>query len=299
MASPQKEKGFTPIANEILDETCRYKFNGAQLRIIIKIWRLTYGYSRKDHDFSITFLSQVTGLSESAVKKELRFLINSQVLVVTKDATRSKSRMLSFEKDYEKWTVERSEEELKEQLDLFDQGHDCIPNNEETRSNEGHDCTPLEGHDCIPNSDYEGHDCTPIKRKKILKKSIKEKKELFDQFYTIYPRKISRKKAEESWNRLCAHDEFDPEQAINNTLNFLETCKLLETETKYIPHPATFLNQKRYEDYPVIDPEGLAQSKSTFDQNKELLLGGDQFDRATSEIPALQSFGSLPGDKDS
>ncbi|MNW41738.1 Bacteriophage replication protein O [compost metagenome] len=259
MADVQKENGFTSVAHEILDEICQYKFNGAQLRIIIKIWRLTYGYSRKDHDFSISFLSECTRLAERTVKKEIKTLLDLNVLIETKRATRSNSRRIAFNKDYDVWMIERSGgDDMPEQLDLFSvEVHDHAPN---SQPNEVHDCSPHEVHDCSPNSVFEGNDCSPINRYKDLKISIKDKYALFDRFYEIYPRKVSRKKAQESWNRLCNHNDFNPIQALEQTQNFADTCKLLETETKFIAYPATFLNQKRYEDYTVVDPEGLAQS---------------------------------------
>lgn len=296
MARPQIENGFTKIAHELLDAICRFKFNGAQLRIIMKIWRLTYGYNRIDHDFSISFLSEETGLSESAVKKELKTLIDSSVLIVTEKATRSTSRRLSFNKNYDDWTIPKSGDSV-EQLELFssDEVHDRIPNK---KRDQAHDCTPHQVHDCIPNSDYEGHDCTPIKRNKDLNITIKDKESMFEQFYLIYPRKASKKKAESSWRTLCKEKGFDPDKVILLTMNFVETCKLLKTETKYIPYPATFLNQKRYEEYEVIDPEGLAaKKKSKLESNIDFLksqIGGGINDERSGRVAIDESIGRLP-----
>lgn len=297
MARPQIENGFTSVANEILDEICFFKFNGAQLRIILKIWRLTYGYKRKDHDFSITFLHENTGLSESAVKKELKALIGAKVLIEVQKATRSTSRRLSFNKNYEEWIMPKSGDEMSEEKDQFNvnQGHDCAPNKEEDQV---HDCDPHEVHDCIPNSDFEVHDCTPSKRNKDLKKSFKEKEALFDQFYSIYPRKVARKKAESSWRTLCKNKDFDPDLAIANTMNFIETIKLLGTSPTFIPYPSTYLNQKRYEDYPRVDPEGLAAAKETkIDSNLDFLkeqFGGEDTEQATSHLTYGKGDSELP-----
>jgi len=41
MANPQKENGYTPVANEILDELVKLPLNGTQLRIICVVWRFT------------------------------------------------------------------------------------------------------------------------------------------------------------------------------------------------------------------------------------------------------------------
>ncbi|WP_339271491.1 hypothetical protein NYE54_08335 [Paenibacillus sp. FSL K6-1330] len=84
-------------------------------------------------------------------------------------------------------------------------------------------------------------------------------KNQFDQFYEIYPRKVAKAYAEKVWEKLSKDKEFSPEVVIQNTANFAETHKLLQTDKKHIPHPSTYLNQKRYEDYEVVDPERLLQ----------------------------------------
>ena len=64
MANPQKENGYTPIANEILEQLVRLPLNGTQWDIIIVICRYTYGYSRKEHPVSESFIAKVTGISK-------------------------------------------------------------------------------------------------------------------------------------------------------------------------------------------------------------------------------------------
>ncbi|ASA22031.1 replication protein [Paenibacillus donghaensis] len=259
MAKPQKENGFAPIANEILDEICQYTFNGAQLRIVLKIWRLTYGYSRKDHEFSITFLQQTTGISGRTVRKEIAHLVKSRVLIVTKRETKTTARRLSFNKNYDEWTIAKSGDLMEEQIDLFtsDEGSDTSPHDDEGG---GEQHFPSEGSNTSPQTpSRRGAILPPYKEKDLLKKIFKENIALFDKFYEIYPRRIATVKAKTSWEKLCKEKGFDPALVIKNTENFAETCKLLKTDKKLIPYPATYLNQKRYVDYGVVDPEGMLQ----------------------------------------
>lgn len=260
MATPQKENGFTPVANELLDEICRYKFNASQLRIILKVWRLTYGYSRKEHDFSVTFLHETTGLSEVTVKKELKSLIEAKVLKVTKEATYNAARKLSFNKNYEEWEVAGMAS--KDDPEVYD--HTPLQ-----PSSEVYDCIPLEVSDHIPQVITQGYTIVPPNKEISLKKVFKENV-TFNDFYSLYPRKISKQAALKAWTKLSKEKDFDPNAIITNTINFAKTCELLNTEARYIPHPSTFLNQKRYEDYPTVDPEGLADHKqSAFDRDKD------------------------------
>lgn len=298
MANPQPDE-FTKVANELMEQVPFFKFNGAQMRLILVIWRNTYGWSRKDHDFSITFLHGHTGLSESAVKRELAALIEARVLVVTKRASRTTSRRLAFNKDYDTWKIARG----GEQMDSDFKVHDHVPNEEKDQV-----------HDCVPNKAYEVHDCAPKvatirytigppdKEKDLLKKVIiKESENSFDEFWNAYPRRISKAAALKAWKKLQKEPGFDPIKIILHTKNFAETHKLLQTQTSYIPHPSTYLNQQRFLDYDRVDPEGLVQErlagsaqKSKFDKNKELLLGGVSDGYSPSQVHPVQSFGSLP-----
>lgn len=67
----------------------------------------------------------------------------------------------------------------------------------------------------------------------------------FNEFWALYPRKISKRVAEKSWSKMTPQEQSDALEAIPN---HLEYWKLKNTETEYIPHPATWLNQGRWED---------------------------------------------------
>lgn len=68
----------------------------------------------------------------------------------------------------------------------------------------------------------------------------KDKQEGFDDWWSAYPRKIAKKPASQAWAALNKKDK----QAARAGLNTYEFSK----ETRYIPHPATWLRQRRWED---------------------------------------------------
>jgi phage replication O-like protein O len=76
LASPQTENGFTRVANEILEQVTQYKFNGTQYKLIMVVWRFTYGFSRPQHEFSNSFFAEATGANLKTIKKELGKLID-------------------------------------------------------------------------------------------------------------------------------------------------------------------------------------------------------------------------------
>ena len=69
MANPKLENGYSPIANEILEQLCRQNLNGTQFRIIMVVWRYTYGFSRKEHELSETFISKAIGYMYPIINK--------------------------------------------------------------------------------------------------------------------------------------------------------------------------------------------------------------------------------------
>jgi len=91
------------------------------------------------------------------------------------------------------------------------------------------------------------------KRKEKKGKEEKEKekraraKERFAEFWSEYPRKVAKAKAEQAWEKFEMTEEL-----FNTVMNALKKQKLSrqwkEDGGRYIPHPATWINQKRWED---------------------------------------------------
>jgi hypothetical protein len=67
----------------------------------------------------------------------------------------------------------------------------------------------------------------------------------FNEFYSLYPRKQGRRAAEKSWQRLSILEQQEAYDALSN---HIEYWKLKQTEKDFIPHPATWINQGRWED---------------------------------------------------
>lgn len=69
----------------------------------------------------------------------------------------------------------------------------------------------------------------------------------FERFWTAYPRKVAKPAAVKSWMRLKPESE-----TLNAILSAVATAKLSDDwrkeDGKYIPHPTTWLNQRRWED---------------------------------------------------
>jgi hypothetical protein len=76
---------------------------------------------------------------------------------------------------------------------------------------------------------------------------------MFDQFYSNYPRKASKKKAESIFSGL---DEATKLKCIDGAKAYANQCKTLNTEKRFIKHPTTWLNQGCWEDEPLTPQQG-------------------------------------------
>ena len=75
--------------------------------------------------------------------------------------------------------------------------------------------------------------------------------EMFDEFWSLYPRKIAKANARKAWQKLSAEQQLLAAKAINT---HCEYWKAKETELEFIPHASSWLNGERYEDEIVIEP---------------------------------------------
>ena len=104
----------------------------------------------------------------------------------------------------------------------------------------------------------------------------------FQDFYSLYPRKMGRKEAERSWNRLTPAQQAECLEAMPN---YLKYWKIKHTQKDFIPYPATFLNQERWTD--EIDLEPTKKPELPWYSTEELTI------RKAQEVncPAYQGEG--------
>ncbi len=67
----------------------------------------------------------------------------------------------------------------------------------------------------------------------------------FLDFWKQYPRKISKRVAEKSWQKLSTGEQAAALEALPN---HIEYWRKAETQQTFIPHASTWLNQGRWED---------------------------------------------------
>jgi len=103
MASPQIERGYLRIANELVEAVCRANLTGGESSALWAVLRATYGWNRKGCDLSITAIVRATGMPRSRASDSMQSLIAKNILQVVSCATFNRARTIALNDDYDTW----------------------------------------------------------------------------------------------------------------------------------------------------------------------------------------------------
>lgn len=242
MANPQLEHGYTRIANQILEALAITNLNGTQRRILDVVFRQTYGYQRKNHDLSITFIANATNIHKKQVQRELTVLIERKIITVVTEATFNKSRIIAFNKNYNEW------------LDSGEVTKKLPPKEKDTHTGNG--LAPSTGSELA----------TQIKKKENNKEMIIEN--FFNDLWSLFPRKRGKSKvSKKQKKKLYAEIGFEKmKQAIMKY-----KAETNGREEKFIMHGSTFFNSG-YMDY--LPAEDNTKPNEEYLRLKELVNSG-------------------------
>lgn len=98
MVSPQKENGYTAIANELLEALAYCVISPNERSFLDVLIRMTYGWNKKGDFLSVSQVSAATGMSLSTVCHVKKKLLDGVMIVQT-------GNNISFNKDYTQWKV--------------------------------------------------------------------------------------------------------------------------------------------------------------------------------------------------
>lgn len=83
MANPQKENGYTAIANEIMEALARTRIPGEARQVLDVIVRKTYGYQKPTDLISLSQFVELTGLSRKCVCRAIEKLLEMRIIKKT------------------------------------------------------------------------------------------------------------------------------------------------------------------------------------------------------------------------
>jgi len=103
MESPQKENGFTPIANEIMEALAKHRIPGEQRQVLDIILRRTYGWKKKEDAISLKqFVEGTGGMKKASICRAISGLQDRNLVHVSKNANKLASTY-QFNKYYSTW----------------------------------------------------------------------------------------------------------------------------------------------------------------------------------------------------
>ena len=116
--------------------------------------------------------------------------------------------------------------------------------------------------DFIESNNEQEYEIKEEKQVKEKSKTENKQQEYFSIFWASYPKKVGKGAAEKSWKKIKPTKDL-----LEKMLNAIETAKQSMQWNKdngqYIPNPATWLNQKRWEDEIIIDNKYSNKSKNS------------------------------------
>ena len=104
MANVQKEKGYTQIANELLDVLIMVPLSDYEHRVFLYILRKTYGFSKKQDWISQKQIAKDLGIHKCNISRTIRKLKEKNMIINTVE---KKKKILGIQKDYERWKLSK------------------------------------------------------------------------------------------------------------------------------------------------------------------------------------------------
>lgn len=219
MASPQIENGYTTIANEILDHLYKQPLNGTELKVVMCILRYTFGFRRKSHKLSVSFIAKWGSCDVSSVKRALKHLRAMKIVICINDEKRGVTAELKLNKDYEQWKLTG-----------------------------GENATGLVA-EMTPELVAE----LPHKKRKKENKNIKTKyyDDFFEKVWKSYPRKLNKSAV----TQMAKKELYEAgEKTVLGAVNsYIAEIQENGTTERYIMYGSTFFNA-RWRDY-IKEPE--------------------------------------------
>ena len=122
---------------------------------------------------------------------------------------------------------------------------------------------------CEENEELHTKDKDKNKNKNTTPYTPQGVEDTFSRFWSAYPKKVGKKKAQESFAKLRPDDKTL--QAMLASLEYQKQSDQWRRDGgQYIPHPVTWLNQRRWEDEDAQPPAPPKKRRPVFDREYTL-----------------------------
>lgn len=96
MANPQRERGHTDIANEVMEALCKFRIPGELRQVVDVVIRKTWGWHKKEDWISNSQFVEMTGMRKGNVSRSLSKAITHCLVIKSDNGYR-------FNKNYNEW----------------------------------------------------------------------------------------------------------------------------------------------------------------------------------------------------
>lgn len=104
MASPQKENGFVPISNELMERLCQANLSGQTLSVMLLLIRCSYGMRKTTVTIAGNEIASIIGINGSAAKRCIATLIQYNLLLCLEKPRGTRPGTYKIQKNWELWT---------------------------------------------------------------------------------------------------------------------------------------------------------------------------------------------------
>lgn len=172
MENPQLENGFMRIANEIVDELFKLPLNSTDQKVIWCVLRYTFGFNRKSHRLSASFIAQWSNCDLRSVKRALRKLQENKIIICMNSEKKGVTAELMFNKNVRQWLITSDKNDTSDGIDTSDKN------------------------DTAPVTELTPELVTELTPKKLQKETTNIKTKYCDDFFEkvwkSYPRKVGK-----------------------------------------------------------------------------------------------------------
>jgi len=118
MAKPEKPGTYTSLPNDVMRLVMRLKISGTQLRIILAVWRYTYGFHRKEAELTDTYLAKAIDVRRNNLNREIKELFKQNILtVITRGKSFRQRSIIAFNADYTTWKLKKPLKSLETDIE--------------------------------------------------------------------------------------------------------------------------------------------------------------------------------------
>lgn len=142
-----------------------------------------------------------------------------------------------------------------------------------------HEGTPTSPREGTPTSRLEGTSMPPLEpsisnpqNEPSISNAVEIIDDTWEQFWNTYPRRTGKANARRAWDKLSATDRTTALDALTDHVGY---WKAAGTQPQFIPHPATWINGRRWEDELPDTPNTTRREAPGMNMIRRLLEGND------------------------